>query len=294
MPTRLAHSLALPLQDLGLPQLADNDLDLRRLALRHFNLPLDPRFCILTRGLSRGSGQGLLVCACGHSLHGSTKTSGKKNGWKKNYYYTCGGYSMKGKSVCKRYWLPREMIEGPVMEALQKRIKSLARLNGIRKQVKALIGDFGTTGGNIKALERQLASIDRKALRWKKAIDKGLNMDEAVRHLNDLSQERSAVQADLDLARTRKATRLDVDSVTAEIMAGLDRIQQVIEEGSVAEVKAVLRRYIARVEYVPGKDKARIGFYDLPVQALLSDSASENADLCMVARVGFEPTTYGL
>ncbi len=237
---------------------------------------------------------GLLVCACGHSLHGSTKTSGKKNGWRKNYYYTCGGYAMKGRSVCRRYWLPREMIEGPVMEALQKRIRSIARLESIRKQVRELVGDFGTPEGNIKVLERQLVAIDKKALRWKKAIDKGLNMDEAVKHLNDLGQERSAVQADLDLARTRKGTSLDVDSVTAEIMAGLEKMQRVIEEGSVAEVKAILRRYIARIEYVPGKDKARIGFYDLPIQALVSESAAGNSDLCMVARVGFEPTTYGL
>ena len=46
--------------------------------------------------------------------------------------------------------------------------------------------------------------------------------------------------------------------------------------------------------YDPDKNKARIGFFPLPTQTVLSADTPENAIFSMVAGVGFEPTTYGL
>jgi len=81
---------------------------------------------------------------------------------------------------------------------------------------------------------------------------------------------------------------LNVKDISNEIMASLDRMQEVLEQGSVAEVKAILRAYIGRVEYDPDENRARVGFLRMPARALVSELAPESARISMVAGAGFD------
>ena len=106
--------------------------------------------------------------------------------------------------------------------------------------------------------------------------------------------EPETIERELALARTRKTLDVDVKAASREILAGLDRLQEVLEKGSVAEVKAILRAYIGRVEYDHKKNRARVGFLRLPTRALISKLAPESARISVVAGAGFEPATFGL
>jgi hypothetical protein len=52
------------------------------------------------------------------------------------------------------------------------------------------------------------------------------------------------------------------------ILKSCDELRQVLEQGSVDEVKAVLRAYFSRIEVDPFNGKARIGLSRLPIPAL--------------------------
>ena len=52
-----------------------------------------------------------------------------------------------------------------------------------------------------------------------------------------------------------------------------------------AEAKAILRTYIGRVEYDPGANKARVGFFKVP--DVLGNPAPENSRICVIAGGGF-------
>ena len=93
----------------------------------------------------------------------------------------------------------------------------------------------------------------------------------------------------LALARTRKTLDLDVKAASREILAGLERLQEVLEKGSVAEVKAILRAYIGRVEYDHEANRARVGFLQLPTRALISRLAPESARISVVAGARYVP-----
>lgn len=75
----------------------------------------------------------------------------------------------------------------------------------------------------------------------------------------------------------------DVESVAEAILKGLDELQQVLAQGSVAEVKALLRAHIERVDVDVKNGKARIGFFKLPIRVLLSAPAPESARITMAA-----------
>jgi len=160
--------------------------------------------------------------------------------------------------------------------------------------VEALLADHASAGNGPQELRRRIAQVDERRRNWEKAIDKGVNIDRAIENLKRLDGEKESLERDLEVARTRKTLDLDVRAASREILAGLDRLQEVLEKGSVAEVKAILRAYIGRVEYDHRKNRARVGFLRLPTRALISRLAPESARISVVAGAGFEPATFGL
>ena len=87
-----------------------------------------------------------------------------------------------------------------------------------------------------------------------------------------------------DLARKlAEVENVNIQDISAEIMGSLDRMQEVLDQGSVAEVKAILRAYIGRIEYDPETNRARVGFLRTPTRALVSELAPESARISMVA-----------
>ncbi len=72
---------------------------------------------------------GVIVCdRCGHRWQGYRTNGGKKrkDGSRSiNEYYACGGYVMKGNSVCGRDIIRRDVIEGLVIDAIGENIRQM-------------------------------------------------------------------------------------------------------------------------------------------------------------------------
>jgi len=238
---------------------------------------------------------GLAVCTCGHKLQGLTKTSGKRKGYRKYSYYICGGYQMKGRTVCQHHLLAREHLEKPVLDALGRRLREMGQIDHLRAKIAdELRAATQDDGDSAETLPAKIAEVDVRVKRWEAAIEKGLNVDMAVVKINELVEERKRLEAKL---RATKATRqpvADVEAVAEAILKSLDELEQVLAQGSVAEVKALLRAYIGRIEVDAKNGKARIGFLRLPIRALSTAPAQKSARISMVAGAGFEPATFGL
>ena len=215
---------------------------------------------------------GLATCTCGNHLQGQTKTSGIRKGLKKYYYYTCGGYWMKGETVCRRFHLPKELIEGAVLNALVRRLRAMGSIDNIRAQVKALLAEYESPENSPASIAQRIARIDEKANNWEAAIEKGTGIERAVEKLKGLAQEKAVLEQELAAAKARGSMSLNVQDISTEIMGSLDRMQEVLEKGSVAEVKAILRAYIGRVEYNPETNRARVGFLRMPARASYRNS----------------------
>ena len=173
------------------------------------------------------------------------------------------------------------------MATLARRIKAQGRIDAIRAQVKALLAEYASPGRGPQEVRRRIAQIEERRRNWEKAIDKGLNIDLAIENLKRLDGEKEALERELALAQSRKTLDVDVQAASREILAGLDHLQEVLETGSVAEVKAVLRAYIGRVDYNAETNRARVGFLRLPTRALVSRLAPESARISVVAGAGF-------
>jgi hypothetical protein len=196
-------------------------------------------------------------------------SGGKKKRHERYYYYTCGGYMMKERSVCYKYLLPRDELEKPILDALARRLKALGSYDSIREKVKeALKVQTGPDILTSSIIERKVGDIDKAARNWEAAIDRGLNVEVAIEKLNQLAKEKDVLQRKLEEEKSRKDMEINIDKVSEELMNSLSDFQEVLSNGSIAEVKAVLRAYIGRINVDPLLRKARVGFYRLPTRIL--------------------------
>ena len=89
----------------------------------------------------------------------------------------------------------------------------------------------------------------------------------------------------------------DAARICRELLADLDRLEGALVAKAVAEVKGILQIYIARIEYDPDTNKARVGFYrgpffDGPVPPGGGGSGKpQNSGICTLAGGGFAPPT---
>ena len=243
---------------------------------------------------------GLAKCTCRHNLQGRTLTSGKTKAGRKYYYYVCGGFYMKGRGFCRPYHLPKNAIEQPVFDSLKKRLMVDGRIQSIEMKVRAVLETRLKQRGPLESAEllRRLEDMEGEVKNWERAISRGLDMETAVTKLNQLTSLRKYLEAELQQAKKRERIDVDINRAVKEVVGQIERLPEVIAHGSVAEVKSVLRGFIATIEYNPETRKARVGFYPLersePARAILGFNAPESARISVVAGAGFEPATFGL
>jgi len=222
---------------------------------------------------------GLAKCSCGHHLQGRGRPGGKRRGYGRQYCYICGGYQMKGKTVCRSYNVTKEALEEPVFESLKRRLMVYGRVSSLQAKVRATLRSRLTQHGPNEWLElsKRLNEVQKTARNWERAIDQGVDITRAVQRLNTLEEQKKRLEAELEQARRRKQLDVDIETATKDVVGQIERLPEILAHGSVAEVKSVLRGFIAAIEYNPEERKARVGFYPLertePARAILGFSA---------------------
>lgn len=160
---------------------------------------------------------------CGHCGTMMVGESGHGRNGTKHNYYTC--WNRKKKKTCDKKPIRQDVIEPLVLSAIGKLLENPATLENIADQVWAAYERSDTSGDTIKALDKQIADVDRALSNVMKAIEMGIinemtkaRMDE----LTDQKQALSAARAEAGLAGGFKLTR-DMILFFLQDMAALDR-----------------------------------------------------------------------
>ena len=145
---------------------------------------------------------------CGHCGAMMVGESGYGRNGTKHNYYTC--WNRKKKKSCDKKPVRQDVIESLVLRSIGKLLENPATLENIADQVWAAYERSDTSGDTIKALDKQIADVDRALSNVMKAIEMGIinemtkaRMDE----LTDQKQALSAARAEAGLAGGFKLTR---------------------------------------------------------------------------------------
>ena len=213
----------------------------------------------------------LVTCAkCGSRYEGFTQRARPdKNGQvAKTFYYACGGYIRRGKSVCGLNAVPQEQLEEAVIEAV---LDHYARYNGepgkrlLAKEVRSLLGlEDDQVGESQKTVRAELAKVESTTRRLIDNVTPGTRAV-AERRLKELEAERVRQTAKLESLERLGMSKAEVADLIEETTAFIARLEPTLREGPLEERQAAMRRCVDGVELDHAKSVATVGVRPVPM-----------------------------
>jgi len=214
---------------------------------------------------------GLIKCMnCGHNWTGYKTIKGRKRLDGSNpitYYYACNGYVSKGNSVCNRKVIPKDQIEGWVMEVIGQmlqeyfesdNLKTLRRM--VEQEINTLIPDIGT---ELDKTEKRLAEITQTIT---KLIDNisDVNREFVDKRIIELKREMIELEKQRQELESAGDKRLETERIIEEAMAMAGDFKQVFAEGSVEEKRLFIRAFLTGINLDPRTGEGEARFILLP------------------------------
>lgn len=145
---------------------------------------------------------------CGHCGAMMVGESGHGRNGTKHSYYTC--WNRKKKKSCSKKPVRQDVIEPMVLRVISKMLSDEATLEYIADQVWAVYERSDTSGDTIKALDKQIADVDRALSNVMKAIEMGIINEMTKARMDELTDQKQALsvaRAEAGLAGGFKLTR---------------------------------------------------------------------------------------
>ena len=201
----------------------------------------------------------LLHCQkCGSPMIGCAAKSGQF------FYYRCNSALKRGPEACQSGWLPKNKIEGFVIDQLREKVLTEENLTELVRMVNQEIRLLaGRRREQLADVQRQLESVEQKLLKYYVAFERGTLSDEdTAPRIRELRAEQTALQRARDeaLAELEETEPKELDA--EQVLDYAKDLKALISEGNFMKQKAFLRSFIERVEFQP--DQVAIN-YTMPM-----------------------------
>jgi len=227
------------------------------------------------RFLSKGSRpaseyllSGLIKCEkCGSNFHG--RRYSKKQGVTR--LYRCGGYNMYGNNICSRWEVNGERIENFIIGHIQNKIDNPKWRSELREEIIRIVRVIeDRSGDRLCAIDKEIKELSLKIENWKKAIEKGIELDNAVNIINKYSFQREQLYREKSklLERTGSGS---ADKAVDKMLSYLDDFKDVLARGEPEKRKDFIRMFVKNVVMCPENKQARILFYRRPLSDIIGE-----------------------
>lgn len=211
---------------------------------------------------------GLIKCGkCGSNFHGSRYH--RKYGITR--IYRCGGYNMYGNNVCIRWEVKAEQIEDFVISYIRNKIDSSKwrqELGGeLLKMVKLA---ENRSGSRLHELDKEIKELSLKIENWKKAIEKGIELDSAVNIINRYVFQRGQLYQEKSRLLV-KASNGSAEKVVGKMLSYLDDFKEIIDHGKPERKKDFIRIFVKDIVMFPNRKQAKITLYRRPKSGIISE-----------------------
>ena len=227
---------------------------------------------------------GLMRCSlCGSRYQGVTRAKGKKrlDGTRvKNFYYGCGGYVTKGKSICEMNAIPQKALEETVIRMVLDSYKPFLDKGGRKKLAEAVKDQIGSEAEEFVAARKR---AQRELNKISKAINNLLdnitsaNREFVDRRLGELKQQKFQLEARLEELDGLSLSRDEINSIVSDSMKFLAGLEFVLREGVPQEKLVALRQCVEKITVDKPNEKIALSIYLVPMgnlQAIRESTAS--------------------
>jgi hypothetical protein len=221
-----------------------------------------------------------MTCAeCGHHYQGRTVRKGlrRKDGSAvRTLYYACGGYITKGRAVCQQRLLPKEHLEGLVLEEVKRRVEELrqAGRRGLAQELRETLGSCqGESKRQMGKLRQRLGRIADITANLLDNIT-STNKELVDRRLKELQREKALLELRLEELATAKVREAEVQELTKELWEFLGQFEDTMTSGSLEARRSALHRLLKAITVKHQATQLEMELHGLPLPPALAASAA--------------------
>ena len=224
---------------------------------------------------------GLMKCSlCGSRYQGVTKAKGKKrlDGTRvKTFYYGCGGYIAKGRSICEMNAVPQKVLEETVIKMVLDSYKPFLEKGGRKKLAEAVKAQIGSEAEEfVAARKRAQRELDKISKTINNLLDNitSANREFVDRRLGELKQEKHQLEARLEELDRLSLSRDEINSMVSDSMKFLAGLEFVLREGVPQEKLVALRQCIEKISIDKPAGQIKLAICRVPIGNLQATRAS--------------------
>ena len=206
---------------------------------------------------------GTIKClSCGHQFQGrGTRSHGNIH-----YYYLCGAYVMKGREICIKYSLPRDIVENFVLNFIkEERLNNQEWRNSLKARLqKRLSCASAMSESEAKAIDEELERVQHKIKNLIEYIaEHGSDKDAVDTRKEYESQKQKLLDRKKELDKMVEVKQ-ELEEEAEEVLSYLDNFDELVKEGSWQEKKRWIKTFVDRIEVDPHNKKIAYYFYRIP------------------------------
>ena len=197
---------------------------------------------------------GLMRCAnCGSRYQGITRNKGKRRNdgsSVKTYYYGCGGYIAKGRSICQPNLVSQKTLESIVMTAVFDFYRPYLESGGKQKLAQAAKAQTKVEKEDItSALQRTQAKLENITKVINNLLDNitETNRDHVDRRLNELTTQMQQMEARLEELERLSLSQVEIDTIVNEGMQFLAGLEFTLHNSLSQEKLTALRQCVEKI-----------------------------------------------
>jgi site-specific DNA recombinase len=191
---------------------------------------------------------GKVFCGeCGNPFHGNSRRNGKKRKDQKQgklyVNYSCS-LRAKMKSGCNNLGISAEILEGFVLNEIQRLILSPSQTKSILKKLEKYVDrNSNEVEERSKELKNALAQVKTKITRLINAIKEGINLTSVKVELENLEDRKNELQLKLQsMAYKQEIVSLD------EIKEALKKFREAIKQKDHRNIKKLIDVFVERID----------------------------------------------
>ncbi|MCR4317091.1 MAG: recombinase family protein [Planctomycetes bacterium] len=200
---------------------------------------------------------GLLYCGnCGSKMYGNSIKRKKKNSsgfyvWPK---YICGGYQVKGTTVCTHNSVPAEIVEQLVIEKIREHYvmkvsrSEVERMIRNRLEVRLCEGDDSRR--EIEALKKQKVEVEKEISDTFAYVARNPDFEDiATTRLKELRKNLRQAESQIEFLKSRSFETKSAEKDIARLLARYDDLETTLDGADRGMLKSLLQKVVKRIVF---------------------------------------------
>ncbi len=205
---------------------------------------------------------GLIKCErCGSNFHGRRYV----NKSSVTRLYRCGGYNMYGNNACTRWEINAKDFEEFIIGHIQKKIDNFLWRKELKEELSRIFKTIEhKSSDRLHIIDKEIKELSLKIENWKKAIEKGIDLDNTVDIINKYSFQRERLYRE----KTKILEKIgngNIDKAVDKMLSYLDDFNDVLAHGEPEKKKDFIQMFVEGIIMYPDKREAKITFYTKPM-----------------------------